>query len=63
MGLIRFLLEFKLLSKTQPNYFYIKGNEILTRYQCQKHKLKQLLGNKFDKDLTETENMLVNRFY
>lgn len=57
------LLEFKLLSKTQPNYFYIKGNEILTRYQCQKHKLQKLLGDKFDKDLTETENMLANRFY
>lgn len=55
-------LGFTLLSKTSPNYFYVKGDELLTRYQCQKHKLQKVLGDKFDKSLSETENMNKNGF-
>ena len=32
-------LGFKLKEISEPNYVWIKGNSILTRYQCQKHKL------------------------
>ena len=33
------ILGFKLKHIAEPNYVWIKGNEILTRYQCQKYKL------------------------
>lgn len=32
-------LGFNLKDISDPNYIWIKGNDILTRYQCQKHKL------------------------
>lgn len=44
---------------TGPNYCYVSsGNALLSRYQCQKHKLNKLLEDKFDASLTEKENML-----
>lgn len=51
------------LKPSIPNYIYTNNKIILTRYQCQKHKLKKLLGDKFDPNLTQTENMIANRFY
>jgi len=45
--------------KTKPNYKYYKKSIILSRYQCQKHKLNLML-DKFDLALTEHENMLNN---
>lgn len=42
-----------------PSYVYVKGNKILSRFECQRHKLENTL-TKFDKDLTESENMLMN---
>lgn len=55
---------FKLLSRTDPDYFYVKNNlfETLSREKCQKKKLQKLLGDKFDPNLTETENMLNNGY-
>ncbi len=50
----------KFLYKTQPNYWYIKENYKLSRYQCMKHKLPKLLGENFDPNLTEKENMFKN---
>lgn len=41
---------------TKPSYFYASKNQVLTRYQCQKHKLQSLLKN-FDSNLTESQNM------
>ena len=55
-----FQLGFKLDHISKPNYLWINDNKILTRYQCQKHKLKTLL-KKFDSALTESENMVNNR--
>ena len=57
---------FELESITKPNYYYFKksGNErynLLNRIQFQKHKLKTKL-NKFDYNLTESENMLINDY-
>lgn len=50
----------KKLYETPPNYFYSKRNMILSRYQCQKNKLKSILGEKFNPLLTEKQNMLIN---
>ena len=54
---------FELESQSAPGYIYSNGKNILTRYQCQKHKLFKLLGDKFDKNLTEEENMLLSNYY
>jgi hypothetical protein len=48
--------------KTDPNYFYFKSNRIYTRYQCQKSKLLKLLGDEFNSNLTEKENMNNNDY-
>ena len=55
-------IGFKLIDKSQPNYFYVKWTQKLSRYQCQKHKLKNILKNKFNSDLSESENMQLNGF-
>lgn len=49
---------FQLITNTQPNYFYHKRGQKLSRQQCQKSKLKKLLGDSFDPSRTEVENML-----
>lgn len=55
-------LGFCLIAKTTPNYWYFKGNVRLSRYQCQKHKLKKLLGSNYSDNLSESENMLVSNW-
>lgn len=56
-------LGFILQGQSSPSYKYIRDNEILSRYQCQKHKLKTVLGeNNFDPNLSETENMMNNGY-
>lgn len=46
-------------SITPPNYWYVKnGTSVLSRYQCQKHKLGQLLKELHRPDMTEMQNML-----
>ena len=56
-------IGFEELQPSAPNYHWVKGDEIYTRYQCQKHKLKNILGDKFDKNLSESKNMKNNRYY
>lgn len=56
-------LGFKQLHKSQPNYWYVKGGNIITRYQAMKHMLPKLLGEKFDPLLTEAQNMNKNGWY
>lgn len=56
---------FKLIRKNRPGYFYVENNgsfKSLSRNQCQKHKLNELLGDMFDPELTETENMISNGY-
>ena len=58
------VLNFKLIGKTKPNYFYFKhgqNNMLYSRQQFQKHKLKDKL-NIFDSNKTETENMFSNNY-
>ena len=55
-------LGFEFLHNTDPSYFYFKNDyEIYSRFEFQKHKLKDKLVN-FDPNLTEEENLLNNRY-
>ena len=56
-------LGFSFVSNTPPNYFYIKYGKIerLHRYNFTKHRLEKKL-DKFDKNLTEWENMQLNGY-
>lgn len=47
---------------TQPSYIYVKGSEIKSRMQCQKHKLSAFLSAYYD-DLSESDNMRLNGWY
>lgn len=47
---------------TQPSYIYIKGSDIKSRMQCQKHKLSAFLSAYYD-DLSESDNMRLNGWY
>ena len=56
-------IGFSYIGESEPNYVYIRDKEVLARYQCQKHKLKSLLGSdNFDDSKSETENMLNNDY-
>lgn len=51
-------LGFKLLHNSAPNYWYFKSpNKLHSRVAFQKHKLRKILGEKFDPSKTELENM------
>ena len=56
-------LGFALKGVSQPNYWYVKNYDKLSRYACQKHKLPELLGNGFDASLSERENMIANGYH
>jgi SepF-like predicted cell division protein (DUF552 family) len=58
MGGLYKALGFTLLDEGKPSYNYIIGDKLISRYQAQKHKLPELLGDKFDPAKTEVENML-----
>lgn len=49
---------FNLLSQSGANYKYCKDNITLNRISAQKHKLASLLGDEFDVNKTERENMI-----
>lgn len=53
---------FELIGQSKPGYVYVRESEILSRFQCQKHKLLALLGDGFDPNLTEFENMTLNGY-
>ena len=62
-GKLYYILGFQFLQNSDPNYFWKRDDKKLTRYQCQKHKLKRLLGqDKFNPQLSESENMYRNRY-
>ena len=60
-GKIYEVLGFKLLRTTEPNYFYCKKGKVYSRYQLQKHKLKNIL-EVFDDSKSETQNLEDNGF-
>ena len=49
-------LGFTHLGTTKPGYFWMKDDQILSRHQCQKHRLEKLLG---PIDLTKTESQIM----
>lgn len=55
-----FACGFKLIGITKPNYVYTKYYNYKTRLACQKHKLPKLLGEGFDPNKSEYENMTMN---
>lgn len=50
-------LGFTLIKDSEPSYIWFNGDTAFSRYACQKHKLPKLLGDRFDPNLTERENM------
>ena len=53
---------FKLISQTNPNYYYTKDHfNLESRVKYQKHKLPKLL-KEYNKNLTEWENMQLNGY-
>lgn len=61
-GNMYYKLGFTFLNSSGINYWWIKDDLRLSRYQTQKHKLKNILQN-FDGTLTESKNLLANGFY
>ena len=59
-GKLYFTLGFTFDHFSSPNYFYTKNQIKLSRIQCQKHKLKDILKD-FNENLSESENMSLNR--
>lgn len=55
-------IGFKCIGKSKPNYCWTKQKTRLSRYICQKKKLRRILGNSFDENLTEYENMTKNGY-
>ena len=53
-------LGFSLVGVSKPNYVWMKKGEMLTRYQCQKHRLSSVLGDGFDESESESQNMARN---
>lgn len=51
---------FEVVSKSSPSWFYIKNDKVMNRISAQKHKLQKLLGDKFDSNKTESQNMIDN---
>ena len=63
-GSIYETLGFKFKHTTNPNYWYFKHSSdklLLSRFQCQKHKLSKLL-DEFNPLLTEVDNMKLNGY-
>ena len=62
-GNLYFKLGFTFDHFSSPNYFYSNKNlKIYSRIQCQKHKLKDILKDKFNENLSEFENMYLNGY-
>ncbi|ANH51401.1 hypothetical protein PC14_00108 [Campylobacter phage PC14] len=61
-GSIYLKLGFTFSHYSSPGYYYFKNNKTYSRQQFMKHKLKDKL-EKFDPNLTESENMKLNGFY
>lgn len=53
---------FTKLRENAPGYGYFRALKYVSRYQAQKHKLPKLLGEGFDPDKSESENMLANNW-
>lgn len=55
-------IGFEFSHNSIPNYSWVRGTEIISRYDAQKHKLQNLL-QVFDSNKSERDNMLSNGFH
>jgi G:T-mismatch repair DNA endonuclease (very short patch repair protein)/endogenous inhibitor of DNA gyrase (YacG/DUF329 family) len=55
-------LGFIKMSDIAPSYNWIKNNIFVSRFQSQKQRLEKILGDKFNKNMSEIENMKFNGF-
>lgn len=51
-------MGFKYIGKTEPGYFWFWNKNRISRYQTQKHKLPNLLGDRFNAKESESVNMI-----
>lgn len=56
-------LGFEHLHNSAPNYKYYKYKECLSRYQCQKHLLKDMFPNIYSDSLSEREIMIAAGYH
>ena len=56
-------IGFKLLKINEPSYNWSDGLHVYSRFQCLKSRLKDILNDKFNSNLSENENMSLNGFY
>ena len=54
---------FQEIDMTSPGYYYVKGTRVITRNSAMKHRLPGLLGENFNKELSEYDNMVANGFH
>jgi hypothetical protein len=54
-------MGFSLARTSSPGYFWTNGTEILSRFKCQKAKLRNWLQT-FDQNKTESENMFLSKY-
>ena len=54
--------DFSFVCYTRPSYVYVRQANVLSRYDCQKHKLKKFLES-YDEALSEHENMVNNNYF
>lgn len=50
-----------LIKETQPSYVYYKDGGVLSRFQCQKHRLSRFLSS-YSPDMSERDNMINNGY-
>jgi hypothetical protein len=62
-GNMYYKLGFKFSRNNVPSYIWVNDKLVYSRFQCQKSKLKELLRDNFNEDLSENENMSLNGFY
>lgn len=48
---------------SKPSYVYSNNSGIVSRYQAQRHNLPKLLGEQFDPNLSERDNMLKAKYW
>ena len=56
-------IGFNLVKTSDPSYNWTNGLAVYSRFQCLKSRLKDILCDKFDSNLSENENMSLNGFY
>ena len=54
-------IGFNFIKSTHPSYYYVKGLNVYSRFQFQKHKLRLKL-NEYNDNLSEWENMIQNGY-